>query len=139
RQRRHPARRRRPSRSAGYPQPPAPPPRTASVPARRPRGGSFVLHPAGRYRAVQADWRCHPHVCNLSNQGFDSMNLTPTEQERLTIFTAAEFARRNRSLGIRLSHPEAVALITDEVMTAVRRDLSYEEVRDLAGRLLTTD
>lgn len=67
------------------------------------------------------------------------MNLSPTEMDRLTIFTAAEFARRNRDLGIRLSHPEAVALITDEVMTAARRNLPYEEVRDMAGRLLTTD
>ena len=68
-----------------------------------------------------------------------AMNLTPTELERLTIFSAAEFARRNRALGIRLSHPEAVALITDEVMTAARRDLPYAEIRDMASRLLTSD
>jgi len=67
------------------------------------------------------------------------MNLTPTEMDRLTIFTAAEMARRNRSLGIRLSHPEAVALITDEVMLAARRDMPYAEIRDMASRLLTTD
>ena len=48
-------------------------------------------------------------------------------------------ARRNRALGIRLSHPEAVAFITDEVMLAARRDLPYDEIRDMAGRLLTTD
>ncbi len=67
------------------------------------------------------------------------MNLTPTELDRLTIFTAAEMARRNRTLGIRLSHPEAVALITDEVMLAARRDMPYAEIRDMASRLLTTD
>jgi urease subunit gamma/beta len=67
------------------------------------------------------------------------MNLTPTEMDRLTIFSAAELARRHRSLGIKLSHPEAVALITDEVLTAARRDVPYEEIRDMAGRLLTTD
>ena len=50
------------------------------------------------------------------------MNLTPTELDRLTIFSAAELARRYRSLGIRLSRPEAVALICDEVLTAARRD-----------------
>jgi urease subunit gamma/beta len=59
--------------------------------------------------------------------------------DRLTIFTAAEMARRNRKLGIRLSHPEAVALITDEVMLAARRDMPYAEIRDMANRLLTTD
>lgn len=67
------------------------------------------------------------------------MNLTPTELDRLTIFTAAEMARRNRKLGIRLSHPEAVALITDEVMLAARSDMPYDEIRDMASRLLTTD
>ncbi|WP_166306176.1 urease subunit beta [Bradyrhizobium sp. 2S1] len=67
------------------------------------------------------------------------MNLSPTEMDRLVIFNAAQMARRNRSLGIRLSHPEAVAYITDEVMTAARRDLPYAEIRDMAGRLLTTD
>ncbi|MEH2488405.1 urease subunit beta [Bradyrhizobium sp. AZCC 2230] len=67
------------------------------------------------------------------------MNLSPTEMDRLVIFNAAQMARRNRSLGIRLSHPEAVAYITDEVMTAARRDISYAEIRDMAGRLLTSD
>jgi urease subunit gamma/beta len=67
------------------------------------------------------------------------MNLSPTEMDRLVIFNAAQMARRNRSLGIGLSHPEAVAYITDEVMTAARRDLTYAEIRDMAGRLLTTD
>lgn len=67
------------------------------------------------------------------------MNLSPTEMDRLVIFNAAQMARRNRSLGVKLSHPEAVAYITDEVMTAARRDLPYAEIRNLAGRLLTTD
>ncbi|TYL98686.1 urease subunit beta [Bradyrhizobium rifense] len=67
------------------------------------------------------------------------MNLSPTEMDRLVIFNAAQMARRNRSLGIRLSHPEAVAYITDEVMTAARRDIPYAEIRDMAGRLLTSD
>ncbi|MGY4156753.1 urease subunit gamma/beta [Bradyrhizobium sp. USDA 4461] len=67
------------------------------------------------------------------------MNLSPTELDRLVIFNAAQMARRNRSLGIKLSHPEAVAYITDEVMTAARRDLPYADIRDMAGRLLTVD
>jgi urease subunit gamma/beta len=67
------------------------------------------------------------------------MNLTPTEMDRLTIFTAAELARRYRARGIRLSRPEAIALICDEVLTAARADMAYAEVRDLAGRLLSTD
>ena len=67
------------------------------------------------------------------------MNLTPTEMERLTLFTAAEFARRNLREGVPLSHPEVVAYISDEVMQAARRDEDYVEVRDRAGRLLRAD
>ncbi|WP_181702437.1 urease subunit beta [Chthonobacter albigriseus] len=67
------------------------------------------------------------------------MNLTPTELERLTIFTAAEFARRHKALGIRLSHPEAVALIADEMLLAARRDVPYTDIVEMAGKLLTTD
>lgn len=67
------------------------------------------------------------------------MNLTPTEMERLTVFTAAEFARRNRRDGVKLSHPEAVALITDEMMHAARRGMPYDEIVDMAGRLLTAE
>ena len=67
------------------------------------------------------------------------MNLSPTEAERLTIFAAADYARRLRSAGVRLSHPEAVALIADEMLFAARRGLAYEAIVDLASRLLTTD
>ena len=67
------------------------------------------------------------------------MNLTPTELERLTIFNAAEFARRNLRDGVRLSHPEAIALITDEMMHAARRGVPYEEIIDAAGKRLTAD
>ena len=67
------------------------------------------------------------------------MNLSPTEIERLTIFSAAELARRYRSPGIRLSLPEAVALITDEVLTAARRGLAHADLVALGGSLLDTD
>ncbi|MGV9797533.1 urease subunit beta [Mycobacterium sp. NPDC003449] len=64
------------------------------------------------------------------------MNLTPTELERLTVFAAAELARRNLREGILLSHPEAVALLTDVVMLAARKNLAYDEVIDRATSLL---
>ncbi|MFN3601224.1 MAG: urease subunit beta [Dietzia sp.] len=65
------------------------------------------------------------------------MNLTPTESERLIVFSAAEFARRNLREGIPLSHPEAVAYITDEAMLMARSDVPFPEVRERAGQLLT--
>ncbi|MFN8186699.1 MAG: urease subunit gamma [Gaiellales bacterium] len=57
------------------------------------------------------------------------MRLTPVEQERLLVFLAAELARKRRAAGLLLNHPEAVALITDEVMEAARAGKSYDEAR----------
>jgi len=67
------------------------------------------------------------------------MNLTPTEIDRLLIFTAAEHARRLRAHGVRLSHPEAVALIADEMLLAARKGMGYEAIVDMAARLLTDE
>ena len=67
------------------------------------------------------------------------MRLTPKELERTTIFTVAEMARRRRERGLKLNHPEAVALICDEVLEEARAGKSYEEVLDLGGRVLTRE
>jgi len=56
------------------------------------------------------------------------MRLTPTELDRLTIFTAAELARRRRAKGWKLTYPEALALICDEMHEAARGGASYEDV-----------
>ena len=48
------------------------------------------------------------------------MHLTPREQEKLLIFTAAEVARRRRGRGLKLNHPEAVAFITAEILEGIR-------------------
>jgi urease subunit gamma/beta len=67
------------------------------------------------------------------------MRLTPTELDRLTIFTAAELARRRRAKGWRLTYPEALALISDEMHEAARGGASYDEVVALARGLLSED
>ncbi len=64
------------------------------------------------------------------------MKLTPREADRLTIFTMAELARRRRGRGIKLNHPEAVALICDEILEEARAGRPYAEVVELAGRVL---
>jgi len=48
------------------------------------------------------------------------MLLTPTELERLTIYVAAELARKRRAKGLSLNHPETVAYITDEILEGAR-------------------
>jgi urease subunit gamma/beta len=67
------------------------------------------------------------------------MNLSPTELERLTIFTAAEHARRLKARGVKLSHPEAVAFIADEMLLAARCGMVYEEIVNLGATLLTPE
>ena len=67
------------------------------------------------------------------------MMLTPTEVERLTVFNAAELARRHRSRGIKLSQPEAVALICDELLMGAREGRSVAELIGAGSTLLTTD
>jgi len=61
------------------------------------------------------------------------MRLTPWEEERLLVFTAAELARRHRSAGIALNAPEAVALICDAMFEAARAGATYEDI-EAAGR-----
>lgn len=67
------------------------------------------------------------------------MHLTPTEMERLTIFTAADLARRYISLGIRLAHPEAVALLADELLTFARLGHTHSEIVSHVSTLLTAE
>lgn len=66
------------------------------------------------------------------------MLLTPTELERLTIFSAAELARKRRARGCRLNHPEAVALITDEILEGARDGRSVAELIGYGATILTT-
>jgi urease subunit gamma/beta len=67
------------------------------------------------------------------------VHLTPRENERLQLFTAAELARRRRSRGRRLNAPEAVALICDEVLEAAWDGLSMDEVIAVGRSVLTED
>jgi urease gamma subunit len=64
------------------------------------------------------------------------VRLTPREDDRLRIFAAAELARRRRGRGLRLNHPEAVALICDELLEAARDGRSYQDVLDIGAQVL---
>ena len=67
------------------------------------------------------------------------MLLTPTELERLTIYTAAELARKRRKKGLQLNHPEATAIIADEILEGAREGRSVAELISFGSTLLTTD
>ncbi|MGO4614230.1 urease subunit gamma [Nocardia sp. 2YAB30] len=65
------------------------------------------------------------------------MRLSPHEQERLLLSYAAELARRRQARGLRLNHPEAVALITDHVLEGARDGRTVAELMS-SGRMVLT-
>ena len=67
------------------------------------------------------------------------MHLTQREQERLLIFTAAEVARRRRARGLQLNYPEALAILTAEILEWARDGKTVAEIMTLGTRILTAD
>jgi urease subunit gamma/beta len=67
------------------------------------------------------------------------MLLTPTEYERLTIYTSAELARKRRNKGLLLNHPEATALIADEILEGAREGRSVADLISYGSTILNTD
>ena len=67
------------------------------------------------------------------------MDLTPREKDKLLIFTAALLAERRRARGLKLYHPEAVALISAAVMEGARDGKTVAELMSEGRRVLTRD
>lgn len=67
------------------------------------------------------------------------MYLTPAENDRMQVFVAAEMARRALARDLRLSAPEATALICDEMHLAARSGASYDRVLDVGRRAVRAD
>lgn len=67
------------------------------------------------------------------------MNLVAREQEKLMIVVAADLARRRKERGLKLNHPEAVALITYEVIEGARDGKSVAELMTYGATILTVD
>ena len=67
------------------------------------------------------------------------MHLTPREIDKLLVFSAGELARKRRSRGLKLNHPEAVALITSEILEMIRDGRSVAEIMSLGSAILPAD
>jgi urease gamma subunit len=67
------------------------------------------------------------------------MHLTPREQEKLLIFTAAELARRRRARGLKLNHPEALAILTAEILEGIRDGRTVSELMEWGLGILGRD
>ena len=67
------------------------------------------------------------------------MNLTPREQEKLMIYVASQLAKDRKGRGIKLNYPEAVAIITAEILEGIRDGKSVAELMEYGTTLLTRD
>jgi urease gamma subunit len=67
------------------------------------------------------------------------MNLSPREKDKLLISMAAMVARRRLERGVKLNHPEAVALITDFVVEGARDGRSVADLMETGAKVLTRD
>ncbi|WP_404400359.1 urease subunit gamma [Pelagibacterium halotolerans] len=67
------------------------------------------------------------------------MNLTPREKDKLLVAMAAVVARRRLERGVKLNHPEAVALITDFVVEGARDGRAVPDLMEAGAQVLTRD
>jgi urease subunit gamma/beta len=66
------------------------------------------------------------------------MHLTQREQERLFIYIAADVARKRRARGLLLNYPEAIAILTADILEWARDGKSVAEVMTLGTKILTS-
>lgn len=64
------------------------------------------------------------------------MQLTPREQEKLLVFMASELARKRQSRGLKLNYPEAMAILTAEILEAAREGKSVAETMTYGTTIL---
>lgn len=67
------------------------------------------------------------------------MNLTPREKDKLLIAMAAIVARKRLKRGVKLNHPEAIALITDFVVEGARDGRSVADLMEGGAKVITRD
>jgi len=67
------------------------------------------------------------------------MNLTPREKDKLLVAMAANVARRRLERGVKLNHPEAVALITDFVVEGARDGRSVADLMRDGGKVISRE
>ncbi len=65
------------------------------------------------------------------------MNLTPREKDKLLVAMAAEVARKRLARGVKLNHPEAIALITDVVVEGARDGRSVADMMQAGAKVIT--
>jgi urease gamma subunit len=97
---------------------------------------------------TKAFWRLDPATFTSTAVAFTSpwpvghnqgaVHLTPREIDKLLIFSAGELARKRLARGVKLNHPEAVALITSEILEMIRDGRTVAEIMSLGPTILSS-
>lgn len=69
----------------------------------------------------------------------ETMNLTPREKDKLLIAMAAMVARRRLERGVKLNHPEAIALISDFVVEGARDGRTVADLMEAGAHVVTRE
>jgi urease gamma subunit len=95
----------------------------------------MVNHQPLRYHAQEA----FAEYINCAAIKEWDMHLTPREIDKLLIASAAELSRKRRARGLRLNYPEAVALITAELLEGIRDGRSVSDLMEFGATILKRD
>src|ERR1700710_566040 len=82
-------------------------------------------------------WRRYPCRCLVYGSNECAMNLTPREKDKLLVAMAAMVARRRLERGVKLNHPESIALITDFIMEGARDGRTVAELMQAGAQVIT--
>jgi len=90
-------------------------------------------------RAAARPMAAKGRVAPLLRSFVPTMDLTPREKDKLLIFTAALLAERRRARGVKLNHPEAVALISAAILEGARDGRTVAELMSAGKTILARD
>jgi urease subunit gamma len=103
------------------------------------RNRMFSIFSAGLCLKLPAYILINERKTEISAGKYRAMHLTPREQEKLLIVTAADLARRRQTRGLKLNYPESVAIITYEIIEGARDGRSVADLMSYGTTLLKRD
>jgi urease subunit gamma len=89
-------------------------------------------------KVIVSEW-AENAVTEFTKRGAQIMKLTAREMEKLLVVTAADVARRRQAKGLKLNYPEAVAILTYEVVEGAREGKSVAELMQFGTTLLSRE
>lgn len=106
--------------------------------SRAPPPGSYekVARGSTRHNSVL---RAGLYITSICHQNQWRVHLTPREIDKLLIFSAGELARKRLARGLKLNHPEAVALISADILEMIRDGRSVAEIMTAGAAILPAD